>query len=114
MKSNNVLKLLNCTRQTLTKYVKEGKIKVKEQDNGYYDYNDEDVYNILSKGVRTNCIYSQLKYSNEYLCYNNYYNLLNDLLEYKIKKLIVYGYEIKDIQTLKFLCDKYGCTLEVI
>lgn len=114
MKSSEVLKILGCTRQTLTKYVKEKRIKIKKQNNGYYDYDNEDIYNILSKGVRNECLYSQLKCTSKYVYYDNYYNLLNDLLEYRIKRLIVYGYEIKDIQTLKFLCDKYGCILEVM
>ena len=40
MKSNEVLSLLKVTRATLTKYVKEGKIKVTELGNGRYDYDN--------------------------------------------------------------------------
>lgn len=46
MKSNKVLKILQITRPTLTKYVKEGKIRVETMPNGFYDYNEEDVYSI--------------------------------------------------------------------
>ena len=47
MKSKNVLKLLNITRQTLTKYVKDKKIRVNVLPNGFYDYNDDDVYSFI-------------------------------------------------------------------
>lgn len=46
MKSSKVLKILQITRPTLTKYVKEGKIRVETMTNGFYSYNDEDVYAI--------------------------------------------------------------------
>ena len=38
MKSNEVLKLLKVTRPTLTKYVKNGLIKVETKHNGQYEY----------------------------------------------------------------------------
>ena len=44
MKSNKVLKLLNVTRPTLCRYVKTGLLKVKSLPNGYYDYDEESVY----------------------------------------------------------------------
>ena len=40
MKSKEVLKLLKISRLTLSKYVKDGKIKTKKLPNGFYDYND--------------------------------------------------------------------------
>jgi predicted site-specific integrase-resolvase len=49
MRSNKVLKLLKITRQTLTRYVKESKIQVKKLPNGYYEYNDEDIYKLLGQ-----------------------------------------------------------------
>lgn len=45
MKSKEVLKILKVTRPTLTKYVKEGKIKTTLLSNGFYEYNDDDVFN---------------------------------------------------------------------
>ena len=51
MKSKEVLNLLKITRPTLTKYVKENIIRVIEMPNGRYDYNEEDVYKIINKGV---------------------------------------------------------------
>lgn len=44
MKSSKVLKILNISRQTLVKYVKNGDIRVVMQANKQYDYNEEDVY----------------------------------------------------------------------
>ena len=49
MKSNKVLKLLNITRPTLSRYVKEKLVKYKVQPNGFYDYDEESVYKILNK-----------------------------------------------------------------
>lgn len=51
MKSKEVLKLLRVTRQTLTKYVKEGYIKVKKLPNGYYDYDEQSVYQFLNRNI---------------------------------------------------------------
>lgn len=44
MKASKVLKILNISRQTLTKYVKNGDIRVIQLANKQYDYNEEDVY----------------------------------------------------------------------
>lgn len=44
MKANEVLEILNVTRPTLCKYVKEGIITGSLQPNGYYNYDEESVY----------------------------------------------------------------------
>lgn len=44
MKSAKVLKILHISRQTLVKYVQNKEIMVVELPNGFYDYNDDDVY----------------------------------------------------------------------
>lgn len=61
MKSSKVLKLLNISRQTLTKYVKNGDIRVVMQANKQYDYNEEDVYRKsgLSEN-RVNAVYARV------------------------------------------------------
>lgn len=51
MKSGEVLRILHITRQTLCRYVKEGKIKVTKLPNGKYDYNETSVYAFLNKDV---------------------------------------------------------------
>jgi len=61
MKSKEVLKLLRITRPTLTKWVKSGKIKVIELPNGYYDYSEDDIYNIINKNIqRKTVIYGRV------------------------------------------------------
>ena len=61
MKSNKVLKLLNITRPTLSRYVKEKIIKYKVKPNGFYDYDEESVYKILNKSIeRKNVIYTRV------------------------------------------------------
>lgn len=61
MKSKEVLKLLKISRVTLCKYVKDGKIRVIKLPNGYYNYNDDDVYKIAGIGHnRANVIYARV------------------------------------------------------
>lgn len=64
MKSAEVLKLLKITRPTLTSYVKQGKIKATKLGNGYYDYDEESIYNFLGKPLpvvdRVNIIYCRV------------------------------------------------------
>lgn len=61
MLAKNVLRILGITRPTLTKYVKEGIIRVKILPNKRYDYNEEDVYNFLNKDVkRKTVIYARV------------------------------------------------------
>lgn len=50
MKSKQVLKILGITRQTLCRYVKEGKVKVKARINEkFYEYDDDSVYAIIGE-----------------------------------------------------------------
>lgn len=49
MKSKDVLKIIGITRTHLSRLVKQGKIGVTRQPNGYYIYNSEDVYNYIGK-----------------------------------------------------------------
>jgi putative resolvase len=51
LKSKEVLELLQITRPTLTKYVKEGLIKTETFPNGRYDYDKDSVYKLFNKGV---------------------------------------------------------------
>ena len=52
VKSCEVLKLLQISRPTLTKYVKENRIKVKKLPNGRYDYDKDSIYEIVMKGIK--------------------------------------------------------------
>ena len=61
MKCNKVLSLLNITRQTLCRYVKNDIIKVNELPSGQYDYDEESVYKVLNKNIdRKNVIYTRV------------------------------------------------------
>ena len=61
MKSARVLKLLHISRATLVKYVKNKEIRVVELPNGFYDYNDEDVYRKAGLAdERYNVIYARV------------------------------------------------------
>ena len=61
MKSKDVLKILKISRVTLSKYVKENKIRVRKLPNGYYDYNEDDVYGFIGEGYkRKNVIYARV------------------------------------------------------
>ena len=64
MKAKEVLKILKIYRQTLTNYVKFGKIKVTRIGNGYndyYDYNESSIYAFLNViPDRVNIIYARV------------------------------------------------------
>jgi predicted site-specific integrase-resolvase len=78
MKSKEVLKILNVTRQTLTQYVKIGKIRVVEGTNGFYTYNDDDVYKLIGiVGERENVIYCRVSTQKQKQDLANQETLLN-------------------------------------
>lgn len=52
MKSNEVLRTLRISRQTLCAYVKNGTIKATKMPNGQYDYEEASVYGFLNKDVK--------------------------------------------------------------
>lgn len=77
MKANEVLKLLRITRPTLTKYVKNGLIKVDKLPNGRYEYNSDDVYSFLNKDVkRKTYIYARVSTVKQKPDLNNQIELL--------------------------------------
>ena len=51
MKCKEVLKVLQVTRPTLCKYVKQGLVKVDAQINGQYIYNEESVYQLIGRKI---------------------------------------------------------------
>lgn len=77
MKSKEVLELLQITRPTLTKYVKQGIIKIIVLPNGRYDYNKESVYKLFNKGVdRKTYIYARVSTSKQKPDLENQINML--------------------------------------
>ena len=83
MTAKEVLRILGITRQTLTKYVKTEVIRVNVLPNGRYDYNEEDVYKFLNKGVnRKTYIYARVstsKQKKDFLFYNIYISQKHDI-----------------------------------
>ena len=63
MKSKQVLKLLQVSRVTLSKYVKTGLIKVTMKKNKTYDYDEDSIYSFLGKNKveeqKLNIIYAR-------------------------------------------------------
>lgn len=100
MKSKEVLKILGVTRTTLTKYVKEGTIKVTKMKNGYYNYDDDSVYAFigLKKKKHNSKIISYARVSTQ----NQKEQLKaqsNRIYEYCISKGIVLDEQIEDIKS---------------
>ena len=61
MTAQEVLRVLQITRPTLTKYVKTGQIKVVIKGNGRYDYDADSVYKRLNKDIeRKTYIYARV------------------------------------------------------
>lgn len=50
LKAKDVMNILNITRQTLCKYVKEGKVKINSNINGKYTYDKESVFKLINRG----------------------------------------------------------------
>lgn len=61
MKAKEVMDLLRISRPTLSKYVKDGDIKVIQLPNGRYDYEEESVFKLFNNGVeRKTYIYARV------------------------------------------------------
>ena len=66
MKAKEVLQILRVSRPTLTKYVREGLIKVTLKGNGQYDYDADSVYQVLNKDVeRKTYVYARVSTSKQ-------------------------------------------------
>jgi putative resolvase len=77
LKSKEVLELLQITRPTLTKYVKNGIIKTTTLPNGQYDYDKESVYKLFNKGVeRKTYVYARVSTTKQKPDLENQINLL--------------------------------------
>ena len=66
MKAKEVLQILRVSRPTLTKYVREGLVKVTLKGNGQYDYDADSVYQTLNKDVeRKTYVYARVSTSKQ-------------------------------------------------
>lgn len=72
-----MLQILKITRQTLTKYVKDGRVKVTVKGNGQYDYDSDSVYKLLNKDIeRKTYIYARVSTAKQKLDLENQVQLL--------------------------------------
>jgi predicted site-specific integrase-resolvase len=66
MKAKEVLAVLKISRVTLTSYIQSGKIRGTKLPNGYYNYNEDDVYKLLGvEKQRKNVIYARVSTSKQ-------------------------------------------------
>lgn len=65
MRASEVLRILRVSRATLSKYVKEGRIRLNTSATKWNDYNDSDVYSIISKSERKTFIYARVSTSKQ-------------------------------------------------
>ena len=66
MKAKEVLQVLQISRPTLARYVKDGKLKVTLKGNGQYDYDVDSVYRMLNKDIeRKTYIYARVSTSKQ-------------------------------------------------
>lgn len=65
MKAAEVLKILRISRGTLSKYVREGKIKTMSSCTSWNEYNDNDVYSLINKRERKILIYARVSTSKQ-------------------------------------------------
>lgn len=79
MIAKDVLRILQITRPTLTKYVKEGKLKVTIKGNGRYDYDADSVYKMLNKDIeRKTYLYARVSTSKQKKDLENQVQLLKN------------------------------------
>lgn len=65
MRASEALRILRVSRATLSKYVKEGRIRLNTSATKWNDYNDSDVYSIISKSERKTFIYARVSTSKQ-------------------------------------------------
>ena len=125
MKANEVLKLLRITRPTLTKYVKEGLIKVEKLPNGRYEYDSESVYSFLNKDMkRKTYIYARVSTSkqkpdlnNNFEKRNDFFKMLDDIIDNKVERVVItYKDRLSRIGFDLFyhLFQKYNCEIVIM
>ncbi len=109
MKSKEVLNLLKITRTTLTSYVKTGKIKTVKMANGYYEYDDNSIYQFLGYNDRFDIAYARVStYKQKNDLENQILNILNftsskNITINQIFKEVASGIDLERKEFLKIL-----------
>ena len=136
MKAKEVLQILRVTRPTLTKYVKDGLIKVVVKSNGQYDYDADSVYKFLNKDVeRKTYIYarvssvihsqnldSQLSLLKGFCTIgfenrSQFFELLDEVLAGKVKRVLITTEDRisqVEFELFSYLFAKFGCEIITI
>lgn len=79
VKAKEVLQVLQISRPTLARYVKDGKLKVTVKGNGQYDYDVDSVYKMLNKDIeRKTYIYARVSTSKQKTDLENQVRLLTN------------------------------------
>lgn len=95
MKAKQVLNLLKIHRQTLSRYVSSGIIKVTKLPNNQYDYEDNSVFKIYNKTLkRKSVVYCRVSTSKQKQDLINQENLIN---EFCISNGIIISDTFKDV-----------------
>jgi len=94
MKSKEVLNLLKITRTTLTSYVKTGKIKTVKMANGYYEYDDNSIYQFLGYNDRFDIAYARVS---TYKQKNDLENQIHNILNFTSSKNITINQIFKEV-----------------
>lgn len=98
MKAEQVLKLLKITRPTLCSYIRDHKIKAIKLPNGYYDYDDNSVYQFLGQpnpdSFKINVIYARVS---TYKQKNDLGNQVLQLIDFCNSRNIKYGKVFQEI-----------------
>lgn len=97
MKAKEVLKLLQITRTTLYNYTKTGIIKIKNEINGRYDYDEDSVYSLLNKNKeRLSVIYCRVSTTKQK---NSLDTQIESINNYCLKNGIMVNKVYKDIDS---------------
>lgn len=97
MKANEVIRLLKISRVTLSKYVKNWKLKVKKHtENWIYDYDDNDVYNLMWKENRKDVIYARVSTNKQK---KDLENQVDTLIEFCNKNWVQIWWVYKEISS---------------
>lgn len=100
MKAKEVKKILDITQPTLSKYIKEGRIRYTKISNNNYWYNEEDVYRLIGirkeKHKRINISYARISNANRK---QDLESQSQRIYEYCISKGIDLDTQYKDIKS---------------
>lgn len=79
MKAKEALQILGVSRETLSRYVKQGRVKVTVRENGQYNYDRDSIYRMVNKDIeRKTYIYARVSTNKQKKDLENQVNLLKN------------------------------------